>query len=366
MWTYRLTNLAGEEIGEVQNALERNAILAINKPSTASFVVRPNNELLTPLFGEDTMLQVWENKTLRFYGNVVSSEYSTQEDGSGPSIKINAANPGWKLAKRLLGINNGGDAYSGDKAKMAWKMLNKLNTDTGTYPTKPYTGIKLLSEASYSSGSTGSYTAGPYKSALSCINDLAHGLDGFDWYISPVADEGETIGLWECEATYGGNAVGVFEHGYGSKNVRQISYLRDLGNLANKGYHLPDDGLGEPGATVKVGSNSTSLETRGRFEEVADGFGLTDSALRQSWVDEFVRVRGEPRYVVGMTLDIDDGTGRVPKLGTEYWLGDMTTARAVVDGTTLFNGEVRIYQINIAVNNNGTANITPILVQEGE
>jgi hypothetical protein len=318
------------------------------------------------IFAQDTMLQVWEDKTIRFYGNVVSSEYATADGGGQPTIKVNAANPAWKLSKRLLGLNNGGDAYSGDKAKMAWKMLNKLNTDTGTYPTKPYTGIKLNSEASYSSGSTGSYTAGPYKSALSCINDLAHGIDGFDWYIAPLAEQGETIGLWEAKAVYGGSASGVFEHGYGSRNIKQITYLRDLGNLANKAFHLPDEGLGEGGATVYVGSNSPSLEVRGRYEEVADAFGIVDGGLRQSWVDDVVKVKGNPRFVAGMTLDIDDGTGRVPHLGTEFWLGDMVTARAVVENVTLFNGQVRIYQINIAVNDAGTASITPILIEEGE
>lgn len=365
MWTYRLANLAGEELGEIKNATDRNLQLAINRPSTASFTMKPSDEMLSYIFADDTLLQVWEDKTLRFYGNVVSSEFATQEAGGSPTIKINAANPAWKLSKRLLGLNNGGDAYSGDKAKMAWKMLNKLNTDTVTYPTKPYTGIKLNSEASYSSGSTGSYTAGPYKSALGCINDLAHGIDGFDWYISPL-DEGETIGLWEAKAVYGTEASAVFEHGYGSHNVKQITYLRDLGNLANKAFHLPDEGLGEVGAEVKVGSNSPSLEHRGRYEEVADAFGIVDGGLRQSWVDDVVKVKGNPRFVAGMTLAQDDGTGRVPQIGTEFWLGDMVTARSVVENVTLFNGKVRVYQINIAVNDAGTASITPILIEESE
>lgn len=366
MWTYRLASLSGEEIGEIKNATERNLQLAINKPSTASFTMKPSDEMLQPIFEDDTLLQVWEDKTIRFYGNVVSSELATADTGGQPTIKVNAVNPAWKLSKRLLGINSGGDAYSGDKAKMAWKMINKLNTDTGTYPTKPYTGIKLNSEASYSSGSTGSYTAGPYKTALSCINDLAHGIDGFDWYISPIDGEGESIGLWEAKAVYGGEAAAVFEHGYGSHNVKQLSFLRDLGNLANKAFHLPDEGLGEVGAEVKSGASTPSLEHRGRFEEVADAFGLVDGGLRQSWVDDVVKVKGNPRFVAGMTLAPDDGTGRVPQLGTEFWLGDMATARSVVEGVTLFNGKVRVYQINIAVNDAGTATITPILIEEGE
>jgi hypothetical protein len=156
----------------------------------------------------------------------------------------------------------------------------------------------------------------------------------------------------------------VFEHGYGQKNVQSLNYLRDLAGLANKAVHLPDSGFEEKGTEVKSSEDKTSVEQRGRFEIVADGFGLVDSALRQSWVDEVVRVRKNPRFVVSMTLDVDDGTGRVPAIGTNFWLGDIVEARSVINNVTMFNGKVRVYQIQVALNDSGAATITPVLIDE--
>lgn len=358
-----LTDLDGVALNEVRQATERKVVMSLNRPSTAGFSVRPDNPILKPLFTEDTLLKVYEDTMLRFYGNVISSELATQDDGSTPTIKVSAADPAWKLSRRLLGLSSGGTKYEGDKAKSACKMINELNTDTVTYSTNPETGIKLLAEAEYEAGGSGTYVAGPYKAALSCINDLAHGLDGFDWYMAPLDNAAKKIVTFEASAVYGGEVSAVFEHGYGQKNVRKLSYVRDLSGLANKAFHLPDEGLTE-GGEVKSASDATSIEYRGRYEAVADGFGLVDGTLRQNWVDEVVRVRKNPRFVVSMTLDIDDDTGRVPQLGTDFWLGDLVQARSIISSTTMFNGKVRVYQIQVELNDAGAATITPILIDE--
>jgi len=358
MWTYVLTKLDGTEISEIQNAVSRRVSLGLNRAATASGTVRIDNPIAANLFSEDTLLKVYEDKTLRFHGNVVSTQLSA--GGDKPSITFNAANPGWKLARRLLGLSSGGKAYTGDKAKTARKMINELNTDTVTYPTNPETGILLASEAAYSAGS-GNYTAGPYATALSCINDLAHTLTGFDWYIKPIEYEGGKFGLFEAEQGYGEERTAVFEYGWGSKSVSTIDYVRDLGDLANKAYHIPADLEKE---SVLSWSDTPSLEARGRFETVADAFGITDSALRTAWLEEFIRVKHNPRFVVSMTLATDDGTGRIPKLGTDYWLGDLVTARAVLQDAPLFNGKVRVYGVEIEVSDTGSAAITPILLDE--
>lgn len=363
VWTYILTELDGTEINEIRQGTERKVSMALNKPSTASFSVRPDNPILTPLFADDTLLKVYEGTTLRFFGPVVSSELSTQDDGSAPTIKVNAADPAWKLSRRLLGLSSGGTAYEGDKAKIARKMINELNTNTEKYPTNPETGIKLLAEGEYEAGGEGKYTAGPYKSALTCINDLAHGLDGFDWYMAPLDNTSEKMVTFEADATYGGTAAAVFEHGFGQRNVRKLNYLRDLAGLANKAFHLPDEGF-EEGSEVKTAADATSIEHRGRYEAIADGYGLVDSTLRQNWVDEFVRVRKNPRFVVSMTLDVDDNSGRVPQIGTDFFLGDLVTARSVINGVTMFDGVVRVYQIQVDINDAGTGTVTPVLIDE--
>lgn len=358
MWTHVLTELDGTEIAEIQNATSRRVSLGLNRSATASATIRTDNPIAIDVFSRDTLLKVYEDTTLRFHGNVVSTQLSAGGDSS--TIQINAANPAWKLARRLLGLSSGGKAYTGDKAKTARKMINELNTDTVTYPTNPETGIKLNSEAAYSAGS-GNYTAGPYATALSCINDLAHTLSGFDWYISPMEYEGGKIGLFEAEQGFGGERDTVFEYGWGAKSVKSMDYVRDLSDLVNKAYHLPSD-IGTE--SVLSASNTPSIEGRGRFEQVADAFGITDTALRTAWLEEVIRVKHNPRFVVSMSLATDDGTGRVPQLGPDYWLGDIVTARAVLQDEPLFSGKVRVYGIEIEISEAGSAQITPILLDE--
>lgn len=378
MWTYILTDLLGNELGEITNATARTVSLGLNRAATASFTVRDDNPFATELFANDTILKVYEGTTLRFNGDVVSTELASGE-GSSATIRVNAANPAWKLARRITGWSSGGKVYEGDKAKSARKMINEANgpkDESGGDRGNPHTGIKLLSEASYVAGSS-KYIAGPYRPTLTCINDMAHTLTGFDWYISPIEGESAVvtntvgswttplIGLFEANNAFGSNKGVVFEYGAGQHNVKSISYVRDLSDLTNHAIHLPDDP--ETEATLHK-FDAASQSYRGRFEATADAFGITEVALREAWLNEVIRVKKNPRYVVSMKLDIDDGTGRVPKLGTDYWLGDIVTARGVINGTTtLFSGQVRVYGVEIEVNEAGTATKTPILIdEEGE
>lgn len=370
MWTYVLTNLSGKMLAEVRNAGERKVTMALNRASTASFSVRADNPVVNSLYADDTLLKIYEDKTLRFYGPIVSAELATQGAGT---VQVNAADPAWRLSRRISGQSKGGTAYTGNSAKVARKILAELMTFSEELY-NPHHGIKLKAESEYTGGGEISYTAGPYASSLTCLNDVANTLSGFDWYMAPI--EGETAnvtnksGSWttpliaefEAETTYGGEAGAVFEYGYGQKNVRNMTYTRDLSILGNKAIHLPDDGL-ETGS-VKEKIDIESVEHRGRFEAIADASGLNDSTLREKWLDAFIRVRKNPRFVVSMALDIDDGSGRVPQIGADFWLGDIVQARSVIDGTTLFNGKVRVYQIQVDINQAGTATVTPVLVDE--
>lgn len=361
MWTYELCGLNGTAIGEVRNATQRTVSLAINRASTASFTVRTDNELLVPLFEDDTKLRVWRDKTLMYYGYVTSCELG-ENTGEPAQIKISSVDAAWKLSKRLAGKSAGGTKYEGDKAKSARKIISEVNGEGES-------GVQLLAEAEYSAAGSGKYVAGPYKPVLSCVNDLAHGFDGFDWRMEPYNGAPETkTATFIAKPTLGGTATAVFERGWGQKNVKQMSYVRDLTGLINRAFHLPDEGLEAVGAVVKEKNDATSEGHRGRFEGIADGYGLTDSTLREKWLEEVIRVRKNPRFVVAMTLDVDDGTGRVPIYGTDFNLGDMVTARAVLNGNVnLFNGLARIYQVKFEIDEQGTDTVTPVLIdEEGE
>jgi hypothetical protein len=359
-WTFVLTKMDHTPIAEVINAYDRNLAMNLTKPSTASFTVRHDNPLLLNLFSEDTLLQVYQESTLRFWGPNVSANYVTQGDGSTPTIAVAAADPAWRLTKRLAGKSKTGTTYTTkDKGTTAREILAAANGE----------GETEIEEGAGTSGSTGTYTAGPYKPVLTCIEELAHGVDGFDWYIAPVTGTPTKIGKLVLDVVIGETKPNaIFEYGTGKKNMRNLNYLRDLGGILNRAYHLPDEGL-EGTESVVVKEDAASQAARGLYEETIDLTGVTNKSLREQWAQNNIDIRSEPRRVLSMTSDVadSDNPDHIPIPGKDYWLGDLVTARAVVqeDDAILFNGLTRVYSIGVSLNNNGTAQISPVLVDEG-
>lgn len=371
-------------LGEVRNATDRQVNMTFGKPSTASFSIRADNPLVEALYGEaDCSLRVYQGTTLRFHGLVLSAELANEE-GKFPTVKVTCVDPSWVWSKRIVGKQltspiSGklrgyvGKTRSGDKGTIAAEIINEAS-EPETYGSRD-DHVKI--GATYTSGSTGTYTAGPFKTALSCINDLANGVDGFDWIIKPIettiSGEDYQIGEYYAVPVLGEKRANtIFEYGPGSVgNVRTISYVRDKSTVVNRAYHIPEELTTEaeepPVAPLIIqtfGQGNTSAGQRYYLEEVSDATGLLDEGLRKKWVEAVVNVREFPRRVLAMTCDFDDGTGRVPVYGTDFTLGDIVTARGKVGELTLFNGEVRIFQVNVAINEAGTATVTPILVDE--
>lgn len=395
VWTTELATTGGTVLGEIRDATEREVNLAFGKPSSSTFTVRADNPLVPSLFGQDTLVRVWEDQTLRHNGLVLTADMKSSEDGNGiPSVKVMTTDAAWILSKRIVGtgFTSGkgflGDLYSGDKGLCAKQIIEAASSGTNRA-----SHIKI--SGTYTSGSTGSYTAGPFKTALACVNDLANGTDGFDWLIKPLL-EGSNWGEYYAVPVLGSDKSSntIFEYGTGRGNIRTMGWVRDITTLCNFAYHIPDSleptaddnmnieqivvspakGAGgyEPpisetllySAGTKDAATVASQVTHSVLEEIAEASALYDLPLRQGWTDVYTAVKREPRNVLSMTFDTDDGTGRVPKLETDYWLGDFVQARGAAAGTTFFNGKVRIYQINVAISPSGTAKITPVLFDE--
>lgn len=371
MWTFVLTKLDGTPIAEVKDGYERKFTANLSKPATASFNVRKDNALMPYLFEDESkLLQVYNDKTIHMWGPVISTQLQAQE-GQPASVAVQAADVGWRLSRRLAGKSEKGTTYTAkDKSIAAGEIVTAVDADSPI-------GIEAVSVVC---GSTGTYTAGPYKEALACINDLAHGVDGFDWIImpssSPLIYPGR-IGTFYSQAVIGKEKPNqVFEFGTGRRNMRSISFLRDISTEVNQAYHVSDGGVEvtpENATPVVTAKDAASITARGLFEEVVELSGVLNTTMRTKWVEENVSVRKDPRRVLAMTSDIDDGTGRVPTFATSepvsgnvnaYELGDIVPVRAVVEDTVLFNGNARIYSVQVELNDAGTAKITPILVEE--
>lgn len=369
-WSFVLTDVAGNAYGEVQDAQSKKLTVALNGPSTANFTIRPDNALFKYLYSGDTYLQVWRNSTtaantLYFHGPVVSPNLQTTDVGT-PTCQVNAADMAWVLSKRLAGKSGAGTTYTTtQKGEIAKKLIEAANSDHAT-------GIEFsVGAGEYAVGGSATYTAGPYKPVLSCITDLAQSTAGFDWIIEPYWSRTERSirSYFKVKEVWGWTKANAgLEYNVGRNNVRNVGFIRDLGQVCNRAYHILE------GKTAVKAEDATSIAYRGLFEEVADSPSLEDTTLREQWVAEVVNFRRNPRNIVSFTLDHQDGTGRVPDIqgygdsekADGLWLGDIIPTRYdLQDGTRLFEGEVRIYRIEIDVDNNGMATITPILVDEG-
>lgn len=356
-WSFRLTNASRVPLGEIKDAAERRAKIGIRQLDTASFKIRADNELFLPLFAEDTLLQVWQGSTLRFWGPVLTPEFASDESGGEPTIAVNAVSPAWKLAKRLSNKSPGPLAYPGtpDKADIARNEIAKTNTEYGE------TGIETVAT---SCGNFGAYTIAPYKQVLAIIRELANGFDGFDWRFTPLPESGVKIARFEAAAVIGSTQPDiVFEYGCGKHNMRSMTFKRDISNLLNRAIHITDNGAADPLGIVTV-DNPTSQAVHGLYEQVIESASLFDTGLRTAWARENVEVRGIPRLIATMTSDLVEGDGRTPEAFTDYAPGDLVVARARSNNVQLVNGFVRVYNIEVSVDDNGVPTYTPTIIEE--
>jgi len=358
MWTFDVTDLSENRIGEVTNAQGRSLSLHLNGLASVNFSIRTDNPLYVPMHEKDTFLRAWKDGTLMFNGPILS--LNTQGSSSqNPVCQINAVDVGWRLGKRLSGKASEGEEYKEkDKIEIAKKLIEKDNEANDT-------GIRM---GSLGTTAKATYTAGPYKPTLACITDLSATLDGFDWYFEP-ARATEAIpnqrAKFVAKEVVGTEKTAVrLEYGEGLHNVQTFGFVRDLDTVVNRAFNISE------GTSSQVVEDAASIATRGYFEEITNSPNLTDSSLIKQWLESVVSVRRNPRNIVSLTLEPEDGTsGRVPKFENSsegYWLGDVVQTQAVMpDGVKLFSGKVRVYKVNIAINEAGTASYTPVLVDEG-
>lgn len=361
-YTFVLGDLVGNSFGEVMNASKRQVILPLSKPSVASCVIDENNPQLGNVLTRDLLLRVYDNSTLRFHGPVVATEATPGEQG-GVQVAITAADPSFRLARRVSGKSASPAAITSDKGDIAKQIIDTANSDGET-------GVRTQAT---SIGYSGVYTPGPYKYTLSCINELADSLDGFNWQITPMEYTSGKIGTFV--ANWRGNYVVkadvVFEYGGIRSNIRTFNAQRSWNDIANKAYHIPDDGPASP-LTVLSQSDGTSIGGRGLYETILEASSILDPTLRNQLLAEVVGARKDPRRVVTFTPDFDDPgrPGRVPVFGADYNVGDGVRVRINPTGggrpsTSAFvDGYLRIYSMQIDIDNNGRATYTPITVDE--
>jgi hypothetical protein len=315
----------------------------------------------------DCLLKVYDGSTMRFHGLVVATE-ATPGSSGGLQVAVTAADPSFRLARRVSGQSASPTPITGDKGDIARQLIATENARSNGE-----TGVRTVT---INTGYGGTYTPGPYKYTLTCINELSDSLDGFNWTITP--GEMTTLGAGKLgtfaaawRGSYTVQSDVIFEYGGIRSNIRDFNAQRSWSDVATVAYHIPDDGPSSP-LLVKSAINATALATRGLYETIVDATNITDPTLRQQLVSETVAVRGDPRRVVTFVPDFADPgrPGRVPVFGTDYNVGDAVRVRLNPTGggnpssSAFVDGYLRIYSMTIEIDSNGKATYTPTTVDE--
>lgn len=371
---YVLTNRAGVALGELLNASNRSLAIGVNRNPTAAATIRLDDPLANVVLAGATMLKVYESgppfaaPVLRFIGEVAGVQETGDQSGLGGSIVATFGGPMTRFQERLLGKGaagwTSGSALSPrDRALMVADAVTAANAEG-------YTGVDLGTVTNV--GSSSFYEAPPYKPAGEIITELVNLLDGPDYELVLQEPTSVAAGVRIATLRIAGvigqaRPAAVFEYGTGRRNVvgyeRQVSY-----GIVNAGYGLAPST--DPAAPVVTSVDTTSVNLYGRREAVIPT-DLPVADLRQRLVSEHVRIRRVPRQVIQFQPARDDAStpGRVPRFGSDFFLGDSVPFRAVQgegtpSATTRVNASLRVYAVSWSVDDLGAATPTFTLTAE--
>ena len=355
-WKFVLSTYTGTTVGELQNCSERSVTRSLSTASTASFKVPVTGAYTANLLADDDLnLRCYRAGSLIFHGPVTSVELAASDATQQPKIAVTAADPAWRWTKRLVAKNPTAVSTTGDRLTVAESLLTTVNSggETGiTMPTGETCGSATIT-----------YPAGPYKYADEVLRDLAQAGDGFDWKIEPIEYASGKIGEFDAAATLGSAKPNVVFEYQGRGNMRVPTYQRSLDQVANRAFHILDEGPAVVNG-VRQDEDATSIAARGLYETIIEVQGLSDTTQRDTLIDDHLGIRSGWRKVFAFQPDFNDGSGRVPAYYDDYQVGDTVRARVLYDGTTLIDGQVRIYKVEFGIDESGLESITPTLVDE--
>lgn len=389
MWTFILTDRAGNPYGELRNAHDRSLRFPLNRTPTFNFSIDADHPFATLLVDLDRVLvKAYDDssgaKTLRFYGPAIGRDKTRQSQGS--TIPISVAGVQWRLDHRVIGQNVAGATFGTnattlvDRSEIMARVVDALNAgeSTNIWTIAGDTGIRrgtiTASSLTYAENQRFVY-AGPFMASQSAS------LDGPDWRVrptEPVADAfGVQIGLLDVLPAIGSTQPNVaWEYGTGSRNVAVWKDTGDATGLCNRGINLPSGYPDTPTQQPITWQDDVSIASRGLYESVIAA-ELQSDDLRLKLTQENVRVRKVPRRIIAFSPIAEDSSvsienRRVPRLFTDYNVGDVVVFRAVerfpvtdTAGTVIAYQEqptvdllVRVFAAQIDLDDAGVASTT--------
>lgn len=361
-WNFILTDSTTRPVGEILNASDRTVSLPLNKLDSLSFKVRLDNPLADQIIGANCYIKAYRNRELRYIGPIISVEESAERDTQ--SVVVNSAGAGWILGRRLAGKSVTGRQFTSltDRAVICQTLINESNTENAT-------GVWHTRDGANSSASLITYTAGPYKPIMDIINELSASYDGFDWRIYPAENFANGVltnsyfSWFVAKPVLGAQKPdAIFEYGVGRHNVESYKRTVNRDTMANRVYSVSQDA--EAGTVPVVSATDAGSITTWRMVEDLVQSDLAESSLRQQLVNEHVLVRRAPRTVIEFTPHVDPyDSGRLPRFGTDFDVGDWVRARAVYHNAIRFDAMFRVWGVSFNIDANGLEKMTLVLVE---
>lgn len=358
-WRFVLTDDNYTPLGEILNASDRQVVLPLSKTPTAQFAVMLDNPMVPYLQDSHGYLKGYRDGVLKFYGPIVSVE--ERSDAQNHSMAVNAAGPTWYWSRAVVSKDPGGTKVVGTfNLAQAFFMLLGL---TGGLTSEQEERYGVISETFSNLGAGASitdYNPGPYRYAMDVLDELAQGLDGFEWKLNPIENYTPGTGVadvWIAEfladPVFGiVQQDAVFEYNVARNNVQDYQRVVTRDSQANKAYHLPAAGLTATGTSVATAEDTVSQGTWGILETIVDA-QLDDPALRTSLVEEHVRVRAQPKQTFDFTPHIDpQETGRLPDYDTDFTLGDTVRVRISYQGDLRYDIGLRVWGVTFDIDSN--------------
>lgn len=346
-WKFLLTDLAGSNPVEIVEAAERRVSTPLNRAATASFRLYTDHTNANRALALNNLVKVYRNGQLIFVGPTVTAEEVGDRDNT--NIVITASDPLFRLARRFVGKTDAGYADTLSNKTKGVLAKNVIDTANG----EGWTGVQTNTSWI---GDTAQAKLGPvyFKPVSEVLTEFTSMIPGFDFELRPI----EPSGVWPTTSiaqffTYNQKGTDkpnvVFEFGTSKANVgdyRRTSVLDGLANVVHNNEGFPER------SPIAV-SDATSINAWGRHDALISP-ELTDVTLRTSIAQMHLDARKNARTVV----IFNPFANATPEPFLNYERGDRVRCRAVVNGSTRFDGLFKVWGIEVTIDSNNNEAVT--------
>ncbi len=363
-WQFILTDLKGVQLGELTGATDRSVSLPLMRVPTAQFTIPLTHVMAPYLDSGEGLLQCWRtgynnSRELIFNGPIMGT--SEKSDGLTQNIAVTCQGPFVRLMYRVLGKTKTGNRHvtsvGGSLGGLVSGIISVANTDefppvTADQLSPHFTGVI----GNHAGSPTGAYDQ-TFKGKV-CGEAVIEFVSaaGIEFSVTPVEPLITSPGIWpllatvNVVATVGTNKSStiILEYGTGKPSISGYEKMISNETLLTAGL-ISTPSWPESTDDLYIHVDAAAEIERGRWEGFVDHGGVTNIALRKTIVEYNVAVRKQGRQQIAVTL----ANNSSPSPITDFQLGDLVRARALVKESVRFDATVRIWGMTFNLDNEG-------------